>query len=138
MSFRADPLLDAGEFASRYFAHIKGSVTLSAEGQLLAMALSVWAASFGVDEHGVDKLDGATGDPIERATRRKRTDEQVQELLRLIDTHSVMRLPTWDGVRVLLLIWPLTQSTQTPLQRAVSYLLPVSIVDANHQHADDV
>lgn len=132
MSFRTDPLLDAGEFASQYFAHIKGSVILSTERQLLAMALSVWAASFGVDEHGVDKLDGASSDPIERATRRKRTEEQVQELLRLVDIHSIMRHPTWDGVRVLMLIWPLTQSTQTPLQRAVRYHLLMNINDADN------
>lgn len=131
MSFRADSLLDAGEFASRYFAHIKGSVILNIEGQLLAMVLSIWAASFGVDQHGVDKLDGASGDPLERSTRRKRTNEQVQELLRLVDIHGVMRHPTWDGVRILLLIWPLTQSAQTPLQRAVRHLLLVHIVDAN-------
>lgn len=138
MSFRTDPLLDAGEFASQYFAHIKGSVILSTERQLLAMALSVWAASFGVDEHGVDKLDGASSDPIERATRRKRTEEQVQELLRLVDIHSIMRHPTWDGVRVLMLIWPLTQSTQTPLQRAVRNHLLMNISDADNWYADDV
>jgi hypothetical protein len=46
----------------------------------------------------------------------------THELLHLVDLHGIMRKPTWDGVRVLLLIWPLTQGVQTALQRIVSFL----------------
>jgi hypothetical protein len=127
----ADSLLDPGEFATRYFAHLKGGSTLSIEGQLLAKVLVVWAASFGVDEFGAEiascsstnivtnwRLDpGSEG--TEKRARRERTDAMTQELLRLVDLHGVLRKPTWDGVRVLLLLWPLTQGVQTSLQRIV-------------------
>jgi hypothetical protein len=33
----------------------------------------------------------------------------IREILHLIDIHALLRRPTWDGVRVLLLIIPLTQ-----------------------------
>jgi len=44
-----------------------------------------------------------------RRETRERTNAMVKEVLTLIDAHGVMRRPTWDGVRVLLLILPLTQ-----------------------------
>jgi hypothetical protein len=129
-----DSLLDPGDFASRYLAHIKGVSILSIEGQLLAKVLVVWAASFGVDEFGVEippcssadiitnwRLD-ARSDDTERRVRRERTDTMTHELLRLVDLHGILRKPTWDGVRVLLLVWPLTAGVQTTLQRIVSFL----------------
>jgi hypothetical protein len=33
----------------------------------------------------------------------------VQEMLHLIDIHGILRKPTWDGVRALHLLLPLTQ-----------------------------
>jgi len=41
-----------------------------------------------------------------RKARRERTDAMVKEVLELVDLHGVMRRPTWDGVRVLLLLLP--------------------------------
>lgn len=126
-------LLDPGEFASRYVAHIKGGSTLSVEGQLLAKVLVVWAASFGVDESGIEvaRCSGtgittnwrheAGPEGAERRARRERTDTMTQELLHLVDLHGILRKPTWDGVRVLLLIWPLTLGVQTALQRITMY-----------------
>lgn len=124
--FCADSLLDPGEFASRYFAHVKGNAQLAMEGQLLAAVLSVWAASFGVDESGVGSTFGQNypSDCAEGRSRRESTNKQVEELLRLVDLYGVLRKPTWDGVRVLMLVWPLTQEVQTPIQRIVRYSNP--------------
>lgn len=44
-----------------------------------------------------------------RRERKERTDAMIREVLELIDFHGVMRRPTWDGVRVLLLILPLLE-----------------------------
>lgn len=41
--------------------------------------------------------------------RRDKTDAMLREVLELIDFHGIMRRPTWDGVRVLLLIMPLME-----------------------------
>lgn len=46
-----------------------------------------------------------------RRDRREHTEEMVREVLQLIDNHGIMRKPTWDGVRVLLLILPLMEGT---------------------------
>ena len=70
------------------------------------MALAVWATSFGVNELG--EPEPHTGHPAIRL-RKDRTNEMVQDLLRLIDVYGVLRKPTWDGVRVLLLVIPLTE-----------------------------
>lgn len=123
-------------------AHLKGTHPLGIEGQLLAKVLVIWAASFGVDQSGTDLTtfrptsppasSGSGSDVVgthwrheaehsELRARRECTDVQVQELLNLIDVHGVMRKPTWDGVRVLLLIWPLTQGVQSALQRVTMY-----------------
>lgn len=70
------------------------------------MLLVIWAASYGVDECGREEPhDGAQG--VRR--RKKRTNDMVQELLQLIDHHGLPRKPSWDGVRVLLLVMPLTE-----------------------------
>lgn len=93
---------------------------------MIAMLLVTWAASFGVDEYGVEEEaephspiisdgpkfspdgDDDYSDPSRRA-RTLRTESMIREILHLIDIHAVLRRPTWDGVRVLLLILPLTQ-----------------------------
>jgi hypothetical protein len=41
--------------------------------------------------------------------RKEKTDAMLREVLELIDFHGVMRRPTWDGVRALLLIIPLME-----------------------------
>ena len=75
-------------------------------GQLIALILVVWAASFGVNEYGVEELYDNQGSS---RRRRDRINEMVQEVLFLIDIHGILRKPSWDGVRALLLILPLTQ-----------------------------
>ncbi|KAJ7771697.1 hypothetical protein B0H16DRAFT_1660677 [Mycena metata] len=133
------PILDPTEFPARYFAHTKGTHALGNEGKILLHLLVVWAASFGIDERGLPeneelsrpssassledagsklsrpghvegpKMNGALMAERSRAERKSRTEAMVQEILALIDAHAVMRRPTWDGVRVLLLILPLME-----------------------------
>ncbi len=70
------------------------------------MVLMAWAVSFGVNEYGEEEPHGG---PAAIHQRKERTNEIVLEILYLIDTHSVLRKPSWDGVRVLLLLLPLTE-----------------------------
>ncbi|KAJ7197163.1 hypothetical protein GGX14DRAFT_668328, partial [Mycena pura] len=141
------PILDSTEFPARFFAHCKGTHSLGNEGQILVHLLVVWAASFGIDERGLPeneelsrpssasaedgpsasrcgsrKTNGALMSERSRAERKNRTEAMVQELLVLIDSHAIMRRPTWDGIRVLLLILPLMEDISiSPLDRRCMY-----------------
>jgi hypothetical protein len=70
------------------------------------MLLAVWAASFGVNEYGIEELHH--GEAVIH-NRREVTNEMVREMIYLIDIHGILRKPTWDGVRALHLLLPLTQ-----------------------------
>ena len=70
------------------------------------MALVVWAASFGVNEFGLDDTQEGAADIRQR---KEQVNDMLQELLYLVDLHGVLRKATWDGVRLLLLLLPLTQ-----------------------------
>lgn len=77
------------------------------------MLLVTWAASFGIDEFGgeEDTGDGASDDNLSNSKRRarlSRTEAMTREILTLVDLHGLLRRPSWDGVRVLLLLLPLT------------------------------
>ncbi|CCM06228.1 uncharacterized protein FIBRA_08474 [Fibroporia radiculosa] len=113
------PILEPLEFCNRYYEFCKGNRdVLQAPGQLIALILVVWATSFGVNEFGVEELyDGQ----LNLRRWRDRVNEMVQEILYLIDIHSVLRKPSWDGVRALLLVLPLTQEVQSPIERAAMY-----------------
>ncbi|KAG2752167.1 hypothetical protein P692DRAFT_20798530 [Suillus brevipes Sb2] len=139
------PIIEPTEFTSRYFAHIKGTSTLSIEGQMIAMLLVTWAASFGVNEYGLEEeiephsptmpdgpkfspdADDDFSDPSRRA-RTLRVETMIREILHLIDMHALLRRPTWDGVRVLLLILPLTQGIQNSMDRGTMYEATLSQV----------
>ena len=69
------------------------------------MALVVWAASFGVNEYGVEEQES----PANIRQHKEHVNDMLQELLYLIDLHGILRKATWDGVRLLLLLLPLTQ-----------------------------
>lgn len=97
------------------------------------MVLVAWAASFGLNECGFpDTSASADGrmtpvdlqDQIEghlssdgkymssadvRRQWRARTEVFVREILELIDAHGILRRPTLDGVRLLLLLLPLLE-----------------------------
>lgn len=44
----------------------------------------------------------------------------LQQVLRMIDIFGILRKPSWDGVRVLLMTLPLTAEVQPPMERLVS------------------
>lgn len=132
------PIIEPAEFTSRYLAHIKGTSTLSIEGQMIAMLLVTWAASFGVNEYGVEEdaephsptmPDGPKFSPDgdddlfdpSGHDRALRVERMIKEILNLIDIHALLRRPTWDGARVLLLILPLTQGIQSSMDRTTMY-----------------
>lgn len=103
---------------------MEGTAPLDIEGKMLAMLLVIWAASFGIDEFGKeDTEDGSSeshnnpqfaldgGENISNPKRRARmlrTEAMTREILTLVDLHGLLRRPSWDGVRVLLLLFPLT------------------------------
>ncbi|OAX40042.1 hypothetical protein K503DRAFT_809201 [Rhizopogon vinicolor AM-OR11-026] len=132
------PIIEPTEFTSRYIAHIKGTSPLSIEGQMITMLFVVWAASFGVNEYGIEgnvdpnsptmsdgpKFSPDGDDDLSDPNRRVsalRVETMVREILSLIDIHGLLRRPTWDGVRVLLLILPLTQGIQNSMDRTTMY-----------------
>jgi hypothetical protein len=123
------PVIEPHEFVARFIASQNGkSDSLGITGRLLAMALVVWASSFGIDENGQpldpledhiyqyqehkvdihDQFDTDASAKL-RTERRTRTNEMVKEMLYLIDVHGILRKPSWDGVRILLMILPLAQ-----------------------------
>ncbi|KIJ44214.1 hypothetical protein M422DRAFT_30390 [Sphaerobolus stellatus SS14] len=113
------PILEPVEFKARYTAFFNGDgEAIGIPGQLLAMLLVVWAASYGVDHYG--EMEPSEG-PQAILTRRERTNEMVRELIQLIDIHGILRKPSWDGVRVILLIMPLTEDVADPLERLTMY-----------------
>ncbi|KAJ3774794.1 hypothetical protein EV361DRAFT_877488 [Lentinula raphanica] len=64
-----------------------------------------------------DERDSSVVDDIStRRGRKERTEAMLREVLELVDIHAVMRRPTWDGVRILLLILPLLEDAH-PLDR---------------------
>ena len=95
------------EFKDRYVQYVQGKTdSLSVAGQLIAMTLVVWAASFGLNEAGMEDLQLDVGDT---RSRKETINEMLQELLYLVDLHGILRKACWDGVRLLLLLLPLTQ-----------------------------
>jgi hypothetical protein len=98
------------------------------------MVVLAWAASFGIDEYGITvnsanvpstSAGGLTSQSRSsfREAQRTRTNTLVDGILSLVDTYGLLRNPTWDGARLLLLVWPLTQGTQRTLERTVRQLL---------------
>ncbi|KAH9998171.1 hypothetical protein BJV74DRAFT_825872 [Russula compacta] len=120
------PIIDPSEFCARFFEFTKGNCNaLGIPGQLIAMLLAIWAASFGVNEYGIEEQHHS--EAVIRS-RREATNEMVREMLYLIDIHGILRKPTWDGVRALHLLLPLTQEVQSPMERLVMYEALVSQV----------
>nr|VWO98786.1 cAMP-dependent protein kinase catalytic subunit [Ganoderma boninense] len=109
------PVLEPTEYCARFSEWFNGtSDCLQFPGQLIALALVVWAASYGVNEAGEEVAELADEDFQQR---KERVNEMLFELLYLIDIHGLLRKPSWDGVRALLLTMPLTEEVQTPMER---------------------
>ncbi|TFK42735.1 hypothetical protein BDQ12DRAFT_623993 [Crucibulum laeve] len=75
-------------------------------------------------KRGRESLPGHT-----RRDRKERTESMLREVLELIDFHGVMRRPTLDGVRSLLLILPLLEDAQ-PLERLAIHEAALSQVQS--------
>lgn len=94
------------------------------------MLLVTWAYSYGLNEHGLplDETDSArspsaspmsdepTSDPGTSSKplqgfhkTKEKFDQMVQQILDLVDYHGIMRRPSLDGVRALLLLLPLLE-----------------------------
>lgn len=102
-----------------------GTAPLNIEGKMLAMLLVTWAASFGIDEFGKEDTEDAASESHnnphfaldgggnisnpKRRARMLRVEAMTREILTLVDLHGLLRRPSWDGVRVLLLLLPLTR-----------------------------
>lgn len=81
------------------------------------MLLVVWAVSFGLNERGIVESKGESsptsagsqGPGAKRRQRKTRTETLLHEIMEHIDFYGVLRRPTLDGVRVLLLLLPLLE-----------------------------
>jgi hypothetical protein len=121
--------LDPTDFVARYLSFDEPrAANLGQEGAILCHVLYAWAVSYGVDEYGqLDVPEGGdtSGSPIslldpgkdeikrenDRQARFKIMKAAVEIILDEIDACGILRKPTWDGVRVLLLLLPLTEGT---------------------------
>lgn len=88
------------------------------------MILVTWAQSFGLNEHGLlqapadqpapegDETLSYISEPfvppeITQVEWRNKAEEYLREILELLDYHSILRRPSLDGLRALLLLLPL-------------------------------
>ncbi|KAG9050559.1 hypothetical protein FS837_004416 [Tulasnella sp. UAMH 9824] len=122
------PLLDPAEFIERYENFVNRGVSLGICGELIAKILLAWATSYGFDESGADVVFPDEAIKVEEddtlATMEKRkaaTNTMVRDILDAVDKHAVARTTTWDGVRVLLLLLPLTEDVLPPGDRVNLY-----------------
>ena len=139
--FDLGPLLDRSDFLGRYFSSPEPcAAAMGPEGAVLCHVLYAWAVSYGVDEHGqLDVPEGgdAPDGPIDLATvgegeMKREADRQrrkarlmlvLEVILREIDKNGIMRKPSWDGVRVLLLVLPLTEGENVARLKKVCWLI---------------
>ncbi|KIR94135.1 hypothetical protein I304_01767 [Cryptococcus deuterogattii CBS 10090] len=119
---------------------------------ILCHVLYAWAVSYGVDEYGRLDLPEGGREPLtgvnvtsacpgeaqrekDRSVRMEKMKSVVEVILKEIDDCGVMRKPTWDGVRVLLMILPLTEGISTPVERLAMYDAAISQVFMLCSHA---
>jgi hypothetical protein len=119
---------------------------------LLANVLVTWAASYGIDVYGHEDADAAAQDTANASSaaggsgmgggseeaerqavanaaarkkkRRVRVTEMVKEILEGVDSLALLRRPTWDGVRVLMLLMPLTEGLSGSFTLCAALLCP--------------
>lgn len=70
------------------------------------------ATDVSTNKHSPSYLDNSG-----RRPRKDKTEAMLREILELVDFHSILRKPSWDGVRILLLLLPLLEG-----QHDVSYM----------------
>ena len=122
------PICDPMDFSRRYLAQDPPRAShMGKDGAILVHIMYAWACSYGVDETGCldvpernwpgGIMPPETGyvwshDQVrdrDRLKRRAKTDGVVAKILKEIDDAGLMRRHSWDGVRCLLLILPLTE-----------------------------
>lgn len=115
------PILDRDEYVERYHKFLDEGVPLGSAGELIAQTLRAWAVSFGFDENGCEVAASATENQTAALSRRKsQTNQRVRIILRAVDVNAIPRTISWDGVRVLLLLLPLTQDVMPEHDRSVN------------------
>lgn len=132
------PLIDPGNFLERYLSKTNTHETaMDIENTILCHVLYAWAVSYGVDEYGRLDLPEGGREPLtgvnvtsacpgevqretDRSVRMEKTKSVVKVILKEIDDCGVMRKPTWDGVRVLLMILPLTEGAFRSVESQVT------------------
>lgn len=121
------PIVDSLDFVTLYLSKpIPCAAAMGSVGAVLCHCLYAWGVSYGVDERGqLDVAEGST-DPLgplnllnagesearrerDRQRRMEKLNKVVRTILREIDEYGVLRRPSWDGIRALLLILPLTE-----------------------------
>ncbi|WVW83759.1 hypothetical protein I302_105780 [Kwoniella bestiolae CBS 10118] len=140
------PVLDPQNFIGRYLSNpIPTASAMGPEGAILCHVLYAWAVSYGVDEYGQLDVPEGGGAPLESISllspgdaemnrendRQKRKEKMrfvIEIILKEIDEYGLMRKPTWDGVRVLLLVLPLTDGIASPVERLSMYEAAISQV----------
>ncbi|WWC70299.1 uncharacterized protein I206_104249 [Kwoniella pini CBS 10737] len=140
------PLLDPHNFIGRYLGSPHPTAAaMGPEGACLCHVLYAWAVSYGVDEYGQLDVPEGGGPSLQdisllgpgdlelkrethRQTRREKMRSAIEVILREIDEFGIMRKPTWDGVRVLLLVLPLTDGIASPVERLSMYEAAISQV----------
>ncbi|KAK8864304.1 hypothetical protein IAR55_001551 [Kwoniella newhampshirensis] len=133
------PIIDPVNFIERYLScTIPCAAAMGPEGAILCHVLYAWAVSYGVDENGlldvpegggaplddVNLLGPSESETIREGDRQRRMEKMryvIEVVLREIDECGVLRRPTWDGVRVLLTVLPLTEGISTPVERLAMY-----------------
>ncbi|KAF8905979.1 hypothetical protein CPB84DRAFT_1770713 [Gymnopilus junonius] len=147
------PILDASDFATKFTAHCKNGEPLGNEAKLISMVLVAWAASFGFNERGFPNNEFPLDDRVSpgeshdspaphlssnrkyislgnmRQQWKTTAESFIHEILDLVDSNGVLRRPTLDGVRLLLLLLPLLEDAQ-PLERLAIYEATLSQVQA--------
>lgn len=122
------PIIDPIDFKQRYFSNVPYSAAgMGPIGAILCHVLYAWASSYGIDESGEPTImregwhsppataNSAHADNVrrDRETARQRQLDQtnlaVKEILKEIDQAGIYRNMSWDGVRCMLLILPLTE-----------------------------
>ena len=119
------PVLEPVEFQERYNQSLTNPSNLGIIGQLTCSTLVVWAASFGIDEYGREIISDSIVD-VQQRTELVR--DMLHELLYLVDLHGVLRKPSWDGARLLLLLLPLVQGIGSIIR---SLLTPADLFPAH-------
>lgn len=117
------PILDPLEFSARYqeyytsrTSRINGAEdSFPQAAHLIASLLVIWADTFGLDECGNPYH------PQSHINPRARSNDMIKEALDRVDSLGLLRKPSWDGLRALLLLLPLTHDVLSGIDRQVMH-----------------